>query len=87
VYRLKFLDRAIKDLDGIDRSFQKIIKAKLEILAEDPRALKSNIIAIKGETDLFRLRIGSYRVIFRKNELELIILIVRIGHRKNVYRT
>ena len=85
MYRLKFLDRAIKDLQGIDRPFQSIIKAKLEILKEDPRALKNNIIALKGEKDLYRLRIGSYRVIFRKDKGELIILIVRIGHRKDIY--
>jgi len=85
VYRLKFLDQAIKDLQVIDRPFQKIIKAKLQILAENPRALKNNIIALKGEKDLFRLRTGSYRVIFRKDEQGLIILIVRIGHRKDVY--
>lgn len=85
MYRLKFLDRAIKDLQGIDRPFQHIIKSKLEVLKQDPRALKNNIIALKGEKDLYRLRIGSYRVIFRKTELELIILIVRIGHRKDIY--
>jgi mRNA interferase RelE/StbE len=34
---------------------------------------------------LFRLRVGSYRVVFRKDENHLIILIVRIGHRRDVY--
>jgi mRNA interferase RelE/StbE len=40
-----------------------------------------------GGTDeaLYRLRIGRYRVIFKKEEKSLVILIVRIGHRKDIY--
>ena len=56
-------------------------------LVENPEALKANIKRLKGDVeDLFRLRVGSYRVIFKKDEKDLIILIIRIGHRKNVYR-
>jgi mRNA interferase RelE/StbE len=86
VYKLRFLGRAIDDLARIDRARQKIIKEKLLILAENPEALKNNIKRLKGDLeDLYRLRVGRYRIIFRKNEKELLILIVRIGHRKDVY--
>lgn len=85
MYRLRFLNRAVKDLKRIDRPFQKIIKEKLNILAEDPKVLKNNIIALKGEENLYRLRVGSYRIIFSKEDDELIILIIRIGHRKKIY--
>ncbi len=85
MYRLKFLKRAVKDLERIDIPFRKIIKEKLNILAENPEVLKNNIIVIKGEDDLYRLRVGSYRIIFTKNNNELIILIIRIGHRKEIY--
>jgi mRNA interferase RelE/StbE len=86
VYQLRFLGRAIDDLSRIDRARQKIIKEKLLILAEDPEALKNNIKRLKGDLeDLYRLRVGRYRIIFRKNGKELVILIVRIGHRKDVY--
>jgi mRNA interferase RelE/StbE len=86
VYKLRFLGRAIDDLSRIDRAHQKIIKEKLLILAENPEALKNNIKRLKGDLeDLYRLRAGRYRIIFRKNEKELLILIVRIGHRKDVY--
>jgi mRNA interferase RelE/StbE len=86
VYQLRFLGRAVDDLSRIDRARQKIIKEKLLILAEDPEALKNNIKRLKGDLeDLYRLRVGRYRIIFRKNGKELVILIVRIGHRKDVY--
>jgi len=86
VYRLVFLDRALDELKRNDRARQKIIKAKLLILARNPIALKNNIRRLGGpEEALYRLRIGVYRVIFKKDKARLIILIVRVGHRREVY--
>jgi mRNA interferase RelE/StbE len=86
VFKLKFLGRAVEDLARIDRPHQRIIKEKLLILAKNPEALKNNIKRLQGDArDLYRLRVGSYRVIFRKDGEELTVLIVRIGHRKEIY--
>lgn len=86
MYTLRFLGRALDDLSRIDRPHQRIIKEKLLILAEDPEALKNNIKKLQGDLDdLYRLRVGSYRVIFQKSGRDLVILIVRIGHRKEIY--
>jgi mRNA interferase RelE/StbE len=86
LFRLKFLGRALDDLAGIDQPHQRIIKEKLIILAENPEALKNNIKRLGGDIeDLYRLRVGRFRIIFKKNEAELLILIIRIGHRKDVY--
>lgn len=86
MYKLRFLGRAADDLSRIDRPHQKIIKQKLLILAEKPEALKNNIKRMKGDIeDLYRLRVGSYRIIFKRDGKELVILIVRIGHRKEIY--
>jgi mRNA interferase RelE/StbE len=86
LFKLRFLGRALDDLGRIDRPFQKIIKEKLLILAENPEALKNNIKRLSGtDKDLYRLRVGSYRVIFKKDKEELVIIVVRIGHRKEVY--
>ncbi|MCX6572499.1 MAG: type II toxin-antitoxin system RelE/ParE family toxin [Candidatus Aminicenantes bacterium] len=83
---LRFLGRALDDLSRIDRPHQRIIKEKLLILAENPEALKNNIRRLKGDVeDLYRLKVGSYRVIFKKDGMDLTILIVRIGHRKEIY--
>ena len=86
MYSLKFLGKALDDLKRIAKPHQKIIKQKLLILAQDPEALKNNIKKLSTEKDvIYRLRIGSYRVIFQKDQHELIILIIRIGHRKDVF--
>jgi mRNA interferase RelE/StbE len=80
------LRKAIDDLKKIDRANQKIIKGKLLILAKNPSALKNNIKMIsENEEKFYRLRVGSYRIIFRREEEKLIIVIIRIGHRKEIY--
>ena len=87
VYTLKFLGRALQDLKKIDLPFQKIIKEKLLILAENPALLKNNIKKLSGtKEDYYRLRVGSYRIIYEKRDKELIILIIRIGHRREIYQ-
>ncbi len=86
MYKLNFLGKALEDFKRIDRAHQKMIKAKLLILAKNSAALKNNIKKIGGAEDsLYRLRTGSYRVIFKKEENQLIIIVVRIGHRKEIY--
>jgi mRNA interferase RelE/StbE len=87
VYTLVFLDKARDELKRIDRARQRIIKAKLLILAKNPAVLKNNIRRLSGpEEALYRLRIGGYRVIFKKDKAKLIILVIRIGHRKEIYQ-
>ena len=86
MFRLVFLDQALDEFKKIDRARQKIIKAKLLILAKNPAALKNNIKRLsRSEQALYRLRIGAYRVIFKKDEATLVILVVRVGHRREVY--
>jgi mRNA interferase RelE/StbE len=88
VYQLKFLGKALNDLRKIHKPHQKIIKEKLLILAENPEALKNNIKRLSGsKEDFFRLKVGSYRIIFKKEEKELLIIIIRIGHRKEIYQS
>ena len=66
----------------ISLSFQKIIKEKLLILAKNPAILKNNIRKLTGpKEDHYRLRVGSYRIIYEKRDKEFIILIIRVGHR------
>lgn len=87
MYELKFLGRALDDLKRIDKPHQRIIKEKLLILTQNPEALKNNIKRLQGSMgeDFFRLRVGSYRVVFKKEDRRLLILVVRIGHRSGLY--
>ena len=86
MYSLEFLPAAIKDLKKIDKLHQKQIKVKIELLAKDPSFLKPNIKVLQGKYHgLCRLRVGNYRVVFQVIDEKVVILIINIGHRKDVY--
>lgn len=86
MYKLKFLGKALEDIRKINRAQQKIIKEKLLILAKNPEVLKNNIKKLSGtKEEFYRLRVGSYRMIFKKEKEHFLILIIRIGHRKEIY--
>ena len=85
-YKIEFLQKAKRDLKKVDRVMQVVIKEKIITLAENPEVLKTNIKPLKGEfKNKFRLRVRDYRVIFQIENQTVTILIVAIGHRKEVY--
>ena len=84
-YKILFTKSAVKMLEKIDFPVQKLIRIKLDILSKDFNALDNNLKQLKGEKNIYRLRVADYRVIFEKRDSELILLIIRIGHRKEVY--
>ena len=86
MYELNFLSSAKKEFAKLDTVAQKIIKEKLLLLVTNPDILKNNIKALKGEyKGKFRLLINKYRVVFQVKEDILVIVVIRIGHRKEVY--
>lgn len=86
MYRVSYLDEAIKELSRLDKPIQRILKEKIDLLAKSPEVLKNNIKALKGEYNgKYRLRVGQYRIIYRLEHEIITITIIRIGHRKEIY--
>jgi len=82
-YKIKILKKAQKSLSKIQEPFQSNIIDAIRLLAENPKPIKSKkLIGREG----FRIRIGNYRVIYEINNNEIIILVLHIGHRKNIYK-
>ena len=74
-------ERAIKKLS--DEIRRRIVKAILK-LEEEPRP--SGIRKLSGENDLYRIRVGDYRIVYKIQDDVLVVVIVRVGHRREVYR-
>ena len=85
-YSIKWHDDAIEDLKGIDRQTQKKIIARVkDYLSKDPVSLGKPLQGIfKG---LYRYRYGSYRIIYAIDRGSVLILILRIADRKDVYES
>jgi mRNA interferase RelE/StbE len=60
------------------------LKARIDALAEDPRP--QGIEKLSAEDNLYRIRSGDYRVIYEIRDAELLILVAKVGHRREVYR-
>ncbi len=83
MYALRFKRTVAKDLRGIGGQAAERVLAGIEAqLAQDPRAGTR----LRGADALWRWRVGDYRVIYTFSDAELWILVVRIGHRREVYR-
>jgi mRNA interferase RelE/StbE len=63
---------------------QQRIAGKINDLVQEPRPM--GVEKLEGEDDLYRVRVGDYRVVFTISDERLIVLVVRIAHRKDVYR-
>ena len=83
-YTIEFSRAAEKQLADIQRGDQKKIAQRIEKLISNP--FPSGYEKLKGSDDLYRVRQGDYRIIYNILEKKLIILIVKIGHRREIYR-
>ena len=74
-------ERAIKKLSAEVK--KRIIKALLKLGVE---ARPPGVKKLSGEEDLYRVRVGDYRVVYQIRDNELVVLVLRVAHRKEVYR-
>lgn len=82
-YRIEFRPAALRELRRIDRATQPRIQGAISLLAKDPRPPASR--PLRGR-DGYRLRVGNYRIIYTINDGVLLIMVVTIGHRRDVYQ-
>lgn len=82
-YRVRIKRSAAKALRKIDKADRERLVRAIDRLAEEPHAGG----VLKGEfAGLRRLRVGNYRVVYEVHEGELVVLVVRVAHRRDVYR-
>lgn len=82
-YKVVILLKAVKQLETLPPKDYRAVKSKILALGENPRP--HDCKKLKGR-DGFRIRQGNYRVIYDIREEILTVRVIRIGHRKDVYR-
>ena len=83
MYAVELLPSAAKALSRLDRSVQLRVARRIDRLAVDPRAHGGKL---RGADDVWRARVGDYRILYRIEDDRLVVLVIRIGHRREVYR-
>jgi len=84
VYSLLFHKNVKKFISGLEHSQKNRVKEKLLSFAENP--FVGDIIKVKGKKDVFRLRVGEFRIMYIQDNKERAIYIVKIDYRKTAYR-
>lgn len=82
-YTVEFLETAVEELAGLPKDVQLRILRRLEGLKTDPRP--AAVTQLKAPEKFLRLRVGDHRVIYVVEGKKLLVLVVKIGDRKDIY--
>ncbi|WP_210635752.1 type II toxin-antitoxin system RelE family toxin [Streptomyces sp. GESEQ-13] len=85
-YAFRFTTAAQRQLRAISRPDAMRILTALTALGDDPYRQDTDVKKLTGPSGLYRLRVGSYRVAYQINDGELVVLVVKVGDRRDVYR-
>ncbi|MFF2846649.1 type II toxin-antitoxin system RelE/ParE family toxin [Streptomyces sp. NPDC058001] len=85
-YAFRFTTAAQRQLRAIDRPAAMRVLTALTALGDDPYREDADIKKLSGPSGLYRLRVGPYRIAYQVDDGELLVLVVKIGDRREVYR-
>jgi len=83
-YAIELTRRAEKQLTGLPANLRRRVASRIDALADNPRP--PGVGKIQGAEDMYRLRVGDYRILYEVQDFRLIVHVLRIGHRREIYR-
>lgn len=83
-YDIRLHRGAAKALVALDSRTRSRIRVAIDRLAESPRP--SGVVKLAASQNAYRVRVGSYRVLYRIYDAELVIFVIDIDHRSRIYR-
>jgi mRNA interferase RelE/StbE len=83
-YRVEVRPAALKQLDRVHGPDRARILRRVQSLADNPRP--AGVTKLAGSDDLWRIRVGDYRVVYIVVDEVLVVTVVAVGHRREVYR-
>jgi mRNA interferase RelE/StbE len=83
-YDIRITPAARKELDRLPVQHRERVETVIVALADNPRPF--GCLKLRGLENAYRLRVGNYRVLYRIYDNELVVLVVTIGDRKDIYR-
>jgi mRNA interferase RelE/StbE len=73
-----------KQIAALDKPIRRRVAASIDALAADPRP--AGAVALRDRSGSLRVRVGDYRIVYSVNDGQLIVLVVDVGHRRQIYR-
>ncbi len=84
MYRVEFASRAQRMFRNLPADVQRRLDPAIQALSQNPRP--SGCKKLSGEESVWRIRVGDYRIIYQIRDNELLVLVVKVGHRREIYR-
>jgi mRNA interferase RelE/StbE len=84
VYQVELQPSAERDLASLSRPEQRRVAEKIDGLAQNPRPPGAK--KLEGSQEIWRVRVGDYRILYQIEGAVLLVLVIRIRHRRDVYR-
>jgi mRNA interferase RelE/StbE len=82
-YKIELKPSAQRELKKLPKRLQRRIVNKIDLLADDPRP--SGAEKLSGGHDYYRIRVGDYRILYEIQDKVLLVIVIRVAHRKEVY--
>jgi mRNA interferase RelE/StbE len=83
-YSVEIDTKVAREIRALPRQDQERVVVRIMALADNPRP--AGCIKLSGASGLWRLRLGIYRIIYQIQDARLIVSVVKVGHRRDVYR-
>jgi mRNA interferase RelE/StbE len=84
LHRIELTRAAVRQLRNLDSDVRRRIETAIESLADTPRP--DGCRKLTGLDKTWRIRVGGYRVIYEVHDDRLVVIVVRVAHRRDVYR-
>lgn len=82
-YEITYAQSALKSLRKLDRSVARRVLTAIDALARNPRP--PGCLQLKGGSGEMRIRVGDYRIVYDVNDGEVVVLVLAVGHRREIY--
>lgn len=83
-YEVQILPKVARQIKALSVEVRQDISLTIQSLANEPRPI--GVKKLSGEKDIYRVRVGNYRVLYRIIDKILVVVVVSVGHRREVYR-
>ena len=83
IYRVEVAAAAVRQLRKLDRPAQRRVQAAIELLAVEPRPNGAKKL-VGGDSE-WRVRTGDYRIVYEIHDNVLLVLVIAVGHRREIY--
>lgn len=85
-YSIQFVRSAQKEFDRLPAKLRTKVAEALSLLSKHPYSELLNAKRLKGNNQLYRVRLGDYRIVYEIRDRELVVVVIKIGHRSDVYK-